>query len=213
MKFWQSAFGSSKFGDSRTADTRPPDSRPRDSRPAEAAAGVGAMSQEAVAKLDLRKELLRVVLAKTIQKTNVPPAWIGGELNRMVLPTGEEWIEIRLSVQADEPRFLTYLSTFQSDLERRLLAAAPDVREWLSGVVWKITPDPIYELSMPQKEYWQHVQEDRLLTARQKGAMEWDRESLERHFSDTNPGELVVDYDDTKPPERGTENLIEPPKA
>src|SRR3954465_12838390 len=69
--------------------------------------------------MELRKQLLRMVLAKTIQKTNVPAAWIGGEINPMVTPDGEEWIEVRLSVQVDEPRFLTYLTSFQADLERR----------------------------------------------------------------------------------------------
>jgi hypothetical protein len=115
-------------------------------------------------------------------------------------------------VQVDEPRFLTYLTSFQAELERRLLDAAPDVREWLAGIVWTLTPDAIYEMPLPESEYWEHVQADRLLTARQKGAAEWDRESLARHFSDTNPGELVVDFEDTRPPERGTENIAEPPK-
>ncbi|HUR90877.1 MAG TPA: hypothetical protein VMZ74_17465 [Ramlibacter sp.] len=162
---------------------------------------------------ELRKELLRMVLAKTVQKTNVPPAWIGGELNAMVLESGEEWIEVRLSVQVDEPRLLTYLTSFQAEFERRLLAAAPDAKEWLAGTTWKFTPDAIYELPVPQAQYWEQVQADRLLTARQKGAVDWDRESLERHFSDTNPGEMVVDFEDTSPPERRTENILEPPKS
>jgi hypothetical protein len=222
MKFLQS-FLPSRAADSGYDDSRlgRGSSRPRDSRPsryaenevetAEDRAAAQALA-EAEAKLNLRKELLRVVLAKTIQKTRVPAAWIGGELNPMVLPSGEEWIEVRLSVQVDEPRFLTYLTSFQAELERRLLDAAPDVREWLAGIVWTLTPDAIYEMPLPESEYWEHVQADRLLTARQKGAAEWDRESLARHFSDTNPGELVVDFEDTRPPERGTENIAEPPK-
>jgi hypothetical protein len=156
---------------------------------------------------ELRRELLRVVLAKTVQKTNVPAAWISGELNPMITESGEEWIEVRLSVQVDEPRLLTYLTSFQADFERRLLAGAPDAKDWLAGITWKLTPDAIYELPLPQAEYWEQVQADRLLTARQKGAADWDRESLERHFSDTNPGEMVVDFEDTRPPERDVENL------
>jgi hypothetical protein len=164
-------------------------------------------------KLAIRKQLLRLVLAKTVQKTMVPAAWIGGELNPMVLPNGEEWIEVRLSLQVDEPRFLTYLASFQAEFERRMLAAAPDVREWLAGISWKFTPDAIFELPMPKAEYWEQVQADRLLTARQKGAADWDRESLARHFSDTNPGELVVDFEDTRPPERDAENILGSPKS
>jgi hypothetical protein len=164
-------------------------------------------------RMERRKQLLKIVLAKTIQKSQVPPAWIGGELNPMVLPNGEEWIEVRLSIEVDEPRLLTYLTSFQAEMERRLLAAAPDVRQWLSGITWKLTPDAISELPLPHAEYWKQVQADRLLTARQKGTAEWDRESLERHFSDTNPGEVVVNFDDTTPPERQVENLAKPPNT
>jgi hypothetical protein len=217
MKFFRSRPAS---GDAR--DSEPPDSRPgpasrasNDSRlshfPPDAAQDPASLEARAIEEqMQLRREMLRVVLAKTIQKANVPAAWIGGELNPMVTPDGEQWIEVRLSVQVDEPRFLTYLSSFQADLERRLLSAAPDARRWLAGITWKLTPDAIYEMPLPQPEYWEHVQADRLLTARQKGAAEWDRESLEKHFSDTNPGEMVVDFDDTSPPERDVENLAKP---
>jgi hypothetical protein len=205
--------------DSRSAnDSRlGKDSKPQqDASDEDAADAARESAREAAAarardeKMELRKQMLRVVLAKTVQKTNVPAAWIGGELNPMVTPDGEEWIEVRLSVQVDEPRFLTYVTSFQAELERRLLAAAPDVKQWLSGITWKFTPDAIYEMSMPQPEYWEHVNADRLLTARQKGAAEWDRESLEKHFSDTNPDEIVMNYEDTTPPDRQVENLARP---
>jgi hypothetical protein len=209
--FRESLFGglSSRFGES--AEDAEEAARIAAEEAAEAAREAELLRLQAE-RMERRKQLLKIVLAKTIQKSQVPPAWIGGELNPMVLPNGEEWIEVRLSVQVDEPRFLTYLTSFQAEMERRLLAAAPDVRQWLSGITWKLTPDAIYELPLPQAEYWNQVQADRLLTARQKGAAEWDRESLERHFSDTNPGELVVDYEDTTPPEREVENLAKSPK-
>ena len=210
MKFLQS------FLPSRVSDSAYDDSRmsrlPQDEAETEEDRAAAQALAEAEAKLNLRKELLQVVLARTVQKTRVPAAWIGGELNPMVLPSGEEWIEVRLSVQVDEPRLLTYLTSFQAEFERRLLDAAPDAREWLAGIAWTLTPDAIYEMPLPEAEYWEHVHADRLLTARQKGATDWDRESLARHFSDTNPGELVVDFEDTRPPERGTENIAEPPK-
>ena len=161
-------------------------------------------------ELDLKRELLRVVLAKTLKRNGVPPQWIGGEINAMNLPTGELRIEVRLSVQVDEPRFLGYLASFQADFERRLLGIAPDAMQWLSGIAWSLTPDPTFEVSLPSAEYWEHVIADRELTARQKGAMEWDRESLARHFVDTNPGELVVDFDDTNPPDRDVEDIAPP---
>lgn len=168
---------------------------------------------EAEAKLQLRKDLLGVVIAKTVQKTKVPAAWIGGELNPMVLPSGEEWIEVRLSLRVDEPRILTYLSSIQAEFERRLLDADPNAREWLAGITWSLTTDPIFEMAPPEAGYWEHVQSDRLLTARQKGTAEWDRDALAHHFSDTNPGEMVVDFQQTSPPDRDVEDLAKPPSA
>ncbi len=167
----------------------------------------------AEAELDLKRELLRVVLNKTLKKHGVPPQWVGGEINAMTLPTGEIRIEVRLSVQVDEPRFLTYLTSFQADFERRLAAIAPDAKQWVSGITWTLVPDLIFEVPLPTPEYWAHVISERELTARQKGAMQWDRETLARHFVDTNPGELMADFDDTKPPDREIENLVPPPKA
>src|SRR3982751_6392587 len=118
MKFFRSSKADAK-------DSAPPESRPgalsrasNDSRPqsilsddeedavdARDAARKAAAAKAHAEKLDVRKQMLRVGLAKTVQKTNVPAAWIGGELNAMVTPEGEEWIEVRLSVQVDEPRF------------------------------------------------------------------------------------------------------------
>ncbi len=163
------------------------------------------------ADLDLKRELLRVVLAKTL-KNGVPPQWIGAELNTMALPSGEPWIELRLSVQVDEPRLIAFISSFQADFERRLLEIAPDAKKWVAGIVWTVTPDPIFEVAMPSPDYWEHVIADRALTARQKGAMGWDRDTMARHFSETSPGDLMVDFDDTNPPERGVEDISPPPR-
>lgn len=163
-------------------------------------------------ELDLKRDLLRVVLATTLRKNGVPPQWIGGEINAMNLPTGELRIELRLSVQVDEPRLLTYLGSFQADFERRLLRVAPDAKQWVSGITWSLTPDPTFEVPLPTPDYWDQVIADRELTARQKGAVVWDREAMARHFLETTPGELLVDFDDTPAPQRGVEDVAPPPK-
>jgi hypothetical protein len=164
-------------------------------------------------ELDLKRDLLRVVLSNTLKKNGVPAQWIAGEINAMNLPTGELRIEVRLSVQVDEPRLLAYLASFQADFERRLLGIAPDAKQWVSGFVWTLTPDPVYEVALPTADYWEQVISDRELTARQKGAVVWDRDAMARHFLETTPGELLVDFDDTHPPERGVEDLAPPPKS
>lgn len=164
------------------------------------------------AEFELKRALLRVVLANTLKRNGVPAQWVGGEINPMNLPTGELRIEIRLSVQVDEPRFLTYLSSFQADFERRLLAIAPDAKQWVCGFAWTLTPDPTFESAMPSADYWEQVMADREITARAKGAVQWDRDALERHFVDTDPGELFVDFNDTVPPERDVEDIAPPPQ-
>jgi hypothetical protein len=166
----------------------------------------------AEADLELKRELLRVILANTLKKNGVPPQWIGGEVNAMHLPAGELRIELRLSVRVDEPRLLTYLASLQADFERRLLAIAPDAKQWVSGIAWSLATDPTFEVAMPSPEYWEQVIADREVTSHQKGAIEWDRDAIERHFLDTNPGDLVVDFDDTKPPARETEDIAPPPQ-
>ncbi len=163
-------------------------------------------------EFERKRELMGLVLARTLKRNGVPPQWIGGEVNPMYLPDGGLRIELRLSVQIDEPRLLTYLTSLQADFERRLLDIAPDARQWVAGIVWTLSPDPIYEAAMPTPEYWEHVIADRELIAREKGGLGWDRDALARHFVDTNPGELLVDFDDTNPPERGIEDLV-PPKG
>jgi hypothetical protein len=163
-------------------------------------------------ELDLKRDLLRVVLSSTLKRNGLPPRWIAGEINSMNLPTGELRIEVRLSVQVDEPRLLAYLASFQADFERRLLGIAPDAKQWVSGIVWSLSPDPIFEVALPTADYWEQVIADRELTARQKGAVVWDREAMERHFLETSPGELLVDFDDTRPPQRDIEDLAPPQK-
>jgi hypothetical protein len=163
-------------------------------------------------ELDLKRDLLRVVLSNTLKKNGLPPQWIAGEINAMSLPTGELRIEVRLSVQVDEPRLLAFLTSFQADFERRLLGIAPDAKQWVSGIVWSLAPDPVFEIALPTPDYWEQVIADRELTARQKGAVAWDRDAMERHFLETSPDELLVDFDDTHPPARGVEDLAPPPK-
>jgi hypothetical protein len=201
------------------SQSRPPDSRSfpdsrsyPDSKAFPDSQSAGGSRAQFEAELDLKRELLRVVLAKTLKRNGVPPQWVGAEINAMNLPSGELRIELRLSLQVDEPRFTTYLSTFQSELEHRLLAIAPDARQWVSGIVWTLTTDAAFERALPTPEYWAHVIADRELTARQQGTMDWDRDALARHFVDTDPGDLVVDFDDTKPPDRDVENLAPPKK-
>jgi hypothetical protein len=139
----------------------------------------------------LRKQLLDVTLRNTLRKNGVPADWIGGEAAIFKLPTGEVKIELQLAVLCDEPRFLTYLSSLQADFLRRLLVIEPGAEDWFCGFTWRLLNEPIFEAALPAAGFWETVLADREVTARQKGAMRWDSDSLRRHFHETVPGELV----------------------
>jgi hypothetical protein len=158
-------------------------------------------------QIRLRKQLMKVVLRDTLRKTGLPPDWLGGETKVITMPNGEIKIELQLSVQIDEPRFLTYLTAFQADFLRRLFAIEPGAEDWFFAFTWRLRNDPVFEVAMPAPEYWTMVASDREVTARQKGALEWDQETLHRHFSETAPGDLLVDFDDKKAPTRAVEDI------
>ena len=164
---------------------------------------------EAVSKeLGLRRELLRVVLRDTLKKTGVPPQWIGGETTTLD-EAGRLSIEVRLILEAHEPRFLYYLAAFQAEFEARLLDVDPKAWDWVSRVSWSLgahleATDP--DFTMPTPDYWEHVVRDRQLVARQQGRLDWDQETLERHFEDTDPG--TDDFVNTQPPEWSVEDIL-----
>ena len=151
--------------------------------------------------ISLRRELLRMVLRDTLKHTGVPQQWIGGEATPFTDEEGRLTIEVRLILECEEPRFHYYLAAFQSEFEARLLAIEPRAWDWVSRISWSLSShrkdnDP--DFVMPSPDYWEEVQHDRQLTARQKGRLEWGQEDLARHFEDTHPGE--GDFENTHPP-------------
>jgi hypothetical protein len=157
----------------------------------------------------LRKQLLNVTLRNTLRKNGIPNDWIGGETMVIKLPTGEVKIELQLAVLCDEPRFLTYLTSLQAEFVRRLLAIEPGAEDWFCGFTWRLLNEPIFEAALPAADYWEMVIADRDMTARQKGAMKWDADSLRRHFHETTPGDLV-ELSDTPSHQRGVEDIRMP---
>jgi len=160
------------------------------------------LSSAATQQVHLRRELLRFVLHDTLKKTGVPAAWIGGEATPAVHESGRLTMEIRLVIECDEPRLLYYLAPFQAAFEERLLAIEPDAWAWVTRISWglgsKREPGD-RDHAMPPPDYWEHVIRDRQVTARQQGRLDWDRETLARHFEDTDPGD--PDFESTHPPQ------------
>jgi len=148
-------------------------------------------SSEADQKTALRKRLLNVVLHNTIKHTGVPAEWIGGGTNVVTSPAGHVTIELALELTCDEPRFLTYLTAFQAEFGRRLLAFEKSAFDWFSGIRWRLENEPAFETSMPPSSYWDEVARDRGITARKVGAIVRDRRKSSDHFVETEPAGLI----------------------
>jgi hypothetical protein len=139
-------------------------------------------------ELRLRKQLLGVVLRDTMRRNGVPPEWIGGETKLVAQPDGEPKLELQLSVECDEPRFLTYLTAFQADFRRRLMEIEPAASAWFSALTWRLRNEPAFEVSMPAPIFWEKVSRD-------------------RHGEPEEPQRPVVDYVTTLPTPRRAEDL------
>jgi hypothetical protein len=95
----------------------------------------------------------------------------------------------------------------QADFLRRLLAIDESAHNWFAGLVWRLTCEPASEISVPGEDYWVAVDNDRRASAHARGDPAWDRHTLERHFSETRPDDLVVDFSDTEAPQREIKDI------
>lgn len=150
---------------------------------------------------DLRRGLLRVVLRDSLRHSGFPNEWIGAQTRGLVRKDGAPMMEVRFTVLCDEPRLLYYLSAFQADFERRLLAVDPKAEVWLHAITWTLTTtlgEVAEEFRLPPAEYWPHVARDRDIAAKQRGEIKWSHEDLARQFESTDPAPLQ-DFGDTQP--------------
>ena len=154
----------------------------------------------------LHRRLLGTILHRTIKRSGVPAKWFGAEISFIESAKGGMKIELQIAVLCDDYRLLSYLSALQADFYRRLLAVEADAHVWFAGVMWRLTCEPEFEVGIPGKGYWDAVASDRLAHAQERGAANWDREQLDRHFMETKPDDLVVDFSDTEPPQRAIED-------
>lgn len=159
-------------------------------------------------KIALRRDMLRFALRKTLRTTGVPAQWIGGEITPHTDDSGRAWLEVRLVIECDEPRFFYYVASFQRMFEASLLDFEPKAWDWVSRITWSIRSPKIdldNDFEMPPPEYWEHVLRDRELKARQQGRQNWDQGALTRLFEDTEPGD--PDFEHTHPPVQMLEDV------
>ncbi len=150
---------------------------------------------------DKRRALLRVVLRETLRKSGFPSDWVGAQTRGLVRKDGAAMLEVRFTVLCDEPRLLYYLSAFQAEFERRILAIDPKAAGWLHAMTWTLTTtlgEVAEEFRLPPADYWPHVARDRDIAAKQRGEIKWSQEDLARQFESTDPAPLQ-EAGDTQP--------------
>ena len=98
----------------------------------------GPMSQE---ENSSRRELLRLVLRDTLNRTGIPTSWIGADLLTATSRGREPGIHDRLLLKHWEPRLMQHGIAFESAYKKRLLTFDPLSERWLLGISWQYSLD------------------------------------------------------------------------
>lgn len=84
-----------------------------------------------------RRELLRLVLRDTLNRTGIPTSWIGADLLAATSRGREPGIHVRLLLKHWDPRLMLHGIAFQNSFYKRLLTLDPLADRWLLGVSWQ----------------------------------------------------------------------------
>ena len=102
-----------------------------------------------------RRELLRNVLRKTLNRHGIPSSWFGAEMLIATSRGRETGMHLRLLIKHWDPRLLNHTVALQNALITRLLSFDPLAAEWLMGVSWQFAlADEAQCPALPQAGYW-----------------------------------------------------------
>lgn len=105
------------------------------SHPATQFAGSGPMAQQNAG----RREMLRLVLRDTLNRTGIPTSWIGADLLAAVSRGRDPGIHVRLLLKHWDPRLMLHGVAFEKAFRKRLLAMEPEADRWLLGFSWQFS--------------------------------------------------------------------------
>lgn len=91
------------------------------------------MSQENAS----RRELLRLVLRDTLNRTGIPTSWLGADLLAATSRGREPGIHVRLLVKHWDPRLMVHGIAFENAYKKRVLTLDPLAERWLLGISWQ----------------------------------------------------------------------------
>lgn len=104
---------------------------------------------------NVRRDLLRGVLQKTLARHGIPASWFDAEMLVATSRGRETGMHWRLLLKHWDPRLLTHAVALQNSLVTRLLASDPLAADWLTGISWQFAlPDDAACPAMPQPAYW-----------------------------------------------------------
>jgi hypothetical protein len=88
-----------------------------------------------------RRELLRLVLRDTLNRTGIPTSWIGADLLAATSRGREPGIHVRLLLKHWDPRLMLHGIAFEQAYKKRVLTLDPLADRWLLGISWQFALD------------------------------------------------------------------------
>ena len=95
------------------------------------------MSQENAS----RRDLLRLVLRDTLNRTGIPTSWLGADLLAATSRGREPGIHVRLLLKHWDPRLMLHGIAFEQAYRKRVLTLDPLAERWLLGISWQYSLD------------------------------------------------------------------------
>ena len=86
-----------------------------------------------------RRELLRLVLRDTLNRTGIPTSWIGTDLLAATSRGREPGIHVRLLLKHWDPRLMLHGIAFENLFKKRVLILDPLAAHWLLGISWQFS--------------------------------------------------------------------------
>jgi hypothetical protein len=84
-----------------------------------------------------RRELLRLVLRDTLNRTGIPVSWIGADLLAATSRGREPGIHVRLLLKHWDPRLMLHGIAFENAFKKRVLTLDSGAERWLLGISWQ----------------------------------------------------------------------------
>ena len=102
-----------------------------------------------------RRELLRLVLRDTLNRTGIPTAWLGADLLAATSRGREPGIHVRLLLKHWDPRLMLHGIAFEQAYRKRVMTLDPLAEHWLLGISWQFALEDESECPpMPHPGIW-----------------------------------------------------------